>query len=79
VGKSTQIRLLRRDRVADAGPLDAYDPRWARARKAGLADWWFAAAPVEEVVDVLACSYLARAASAEESSAAIGPVSATGA
>jgi cytidylate kinase len=71
VGKSTQIRLLRRQAgMADAGPLDAYDARWARARKAGLADWWFAAAPVEEVVDVLACSYLARAAaSAEESSA----------
>ncbi|MDQ2873854.1 MAG: hypothetical protein M3Y33_03155 [Actinomycetota bacterium] len=62
VGKSTQIRLLaRRAGMADLGALDAHDPRWASARSAGLADWWFSAAPISEVTDVLACSYLARA------------------
>jgi hypothetical protein len=62
VGKSTQIRLLSRrvSGVIDAGRLDDFDPRWVRAREAGLADWWFSAAPVAEVVDVLARSYLAR-------------------
>lgn len=64
VGKSTQVRLLaRRTGATDAGPLDRYDPRWAVARQTGLADWWFSSAPIEEVVDVLACSYLGRAAS----------------
>jgi len=64
VGKSTQIRLLgRRIGVADPGPLDAYDPRWARAHDLGLAEWWFRQVPLEEVVDVLVCSYLTRAAS----------------
>lgn len=63
VGKSTQIRLLaRRADVTGAGPLDAHDPRWADAHGLGLADWWFHRASLEEVVDVLACSYLARAA-----------------
>ena len=63
VGKSTQIRLLtRRTGAIGAGPLDAHDPRWADAHALGLADWWFRLAPLEEVVDVLACSYLARAA-----------------
>lgn len=33
---------------------------WARAREAGLADWWFSAAQIAEKVDMLACSYLAR-------------------
>ena len=65
VGKTTQIRLLaRRAGVVDAASLDAYDPRWAEAHARGLADWWFRSAAVEQVVDVLACSYLARAASA---------------
>jgi hypothetical protein len=65
VGKSTQIRLLARQAdVLSAGPLDTYDPRWAEAHTFGLADWWFRRAPMERVVDVLACSYLARAATA---------------
>lgn len=64
VGKTTQVRLLaRRSGMADLGALDAHDPRWAGARSAGLADWWFGAVPIREVADVLACSYLARAAS----------------
>jgi hypothetical protein len=64
VGKSTQVRLLgRRTGMADLGALDAHDPRWPGAHSAGLAEWWFGAAPVSEVTDVLACSYLARAAS----------------
>jgi hypothetical protein len=63
VGKSTQIRLLARQAgVVSAGPLDGHDPRWADAHALGLADWWFRRAPLEQVVDVLACSYLARAA-----------------
>jgi hypothetical protein len=63
VGKSTQIRLLARQAgMFSAGPLDAYDPRRAEAHALGLADWWFRRAPIEQVVDVLACSYLARAA-----------------
>jgi hypothetical protein len=66
VGKSTQIRLLARvDGVAEAGPLDAHDPRWAGAHALGLAEWWFQRAALEEVVDVLACSYLARSAAAD--------------
>lgn len=63
VGKSTAIRLLVREAgVIDAGPLDAHDRRWANAHAAGLADWWFRVAPLECVVDTLACSYLSRAA-----------------
>ena len=65
VGKSTQARLLaRRGGMTGLGALDAHDPRWAPARSAGLADWWFRDAPVSEVTDVLACSYLARAGTA---------------
>lgn len=65
VGKSTQIRLLTRlAGVVSAGPLDAHDPRWVDAHALGLADWWFHRAALEQVVDVLACSYLARSASA---------------
>ena len=65
VGKSTQIRLLARERgVTEAGPLDEHDPRWEDARAGGLADWWFGRAAIEEVVDVLAGSYLARSAEA---------------
>ena len=63
VGKSTQIRLLARERgVTESGPLHAHDPRWEDAQTRGLADWWFRRAALEEVVDVLACSYLARSA-----------------
>jgi dephospho-CoA kinase len=61
VGKSTQVRLLvERGDLVDAGPLDVHDRRWQPARAAGLAAWWFEVAPLAEVVDVLACSYLAR-------------------
>jgi len=60
VGKSTQIRLLARQAgLVDAGPLDAHDPRWADAHGRGLADWWFGGVTVEQVTDVLACSYSA--------------------
>ncbi|TYB63286.1 nucleotidyltransferase domain-containing protein [Nonomuraea sp. PA05] len=65
VGKTTQIRLLTRRRADtwDAGPLDAFDPRWRAAHDndGGLAAWWFTDAPLSEVADVLACSYLERA------------------
>jgi len=44
----------------DAGSLDGHDPRWEPARAAGLAAWWFESAPLAEVADVLARSYLAR-------------------
>ncbi len=71
VGKSTQIRLLAREAgVAEAGPLDAHDPRWPGAHAHGLADWWFRQAGLEEVVDVLACSYLARSAAAGDAGGA---------
>jgi len=61
VGKSTQVRLLvERGGLVDAGPLDVHDRRWEPARAAGLAAWWFEAAPLVDVVDVLVCSYLAR-------------------
>jgi hypothetical protein len=54
------MRLLARvSGVEVAGALDAHD-RWANAHARGLADWWFRSAGLEEVVDVLACSYLAR-------------------
>lgn len=67
VGKTTNIRLLsRRTNCSVAGPLDAYDPRWAAAKQ-DLAAWWFETAPLEEVVDVLACSYLARSHAAQAS------------
>jgi hypothetical protein len=66
VGKSTQIRLLvRMDDMTDIGSLGGYDPRWEDAQARGLADWWFRRAGLEEVVDVLACSYLARSATAD--------------
>jgi hypothetical protein len=71
VGKSTQIRLLARERgLTGAGSLDEHDPRWEDARAAGLADWWFRRAAIEEVVDVLARSYLARSATAATTGAA---------
>jgi len=66
VGKSTQIQLLTRETgLAEAGPLDTHDPRWADVHALGLADWWFRRAALEEVVDVLACSHLARSATAD--------------
>ncbi|MGH3158082.1 MAG: hypothetical protein ACRDNF_16105 [Streptosporangiaceae bacterium] len=66
VGKSTQIRLLAHvDGVDRAEVLDAHDPRWADAHARGLADWWFRRAALEKVVDVLACSYLARSAAVD--------------
>jgi hypothetical protein len=63
VGKSTQIRILiRRMGAAAASPgaLDQYDPRWANIKAGGMAAWWFGQASLEEVADVLACSYLER-------------------
>lgn len=63
-GKTTQLRILARriSPVADlAGPLDDHDHRWAAIHETGIASWWFEDAPVEEVADVLACSYLERA------------------
>jgi hypothetical protein len=48
--------------MPDVGRLDAYDSRWTHAKQVGLADWWFSRAPIEEVVDVLGRSYLARTA-----------------
>jgi predicted nucleotidyltransferase len=63
-GKTTQLRILAR-RIAPradlAGPLDDHDLRWAGIRDTGMASWWFEKAPVEEVADVLACSFLERA------------------
>ncbi|MEV6982911.1 nucleotidyltransferase domain-containing protein [Sphaerisporangium sp. NPDC051017] len=65
VGKSTHVRLLaRRHNARDLGPLDEHDPRWQAAKCHGLATWWFVSAPMQEVVDVLASSYLARASAA---------------
>jgi hypothetical protein len=70
VGKTTQIRMLTlRSAAADAGRLDAFDPRWAAAHADGLAAWWFERAPVEEVADTLACSYLARLHAARKQAA----------
>jgi molybdopterin-guanine dinucleotide biosynthesis protein len=63
-GKTTQLRILTR-RIAPhadlAGPLDDHDPRWTGIRDTGMASWWFEKASVEEVADVLACSFLERA------------------
>ncbi len=63
-GKTTQLRILAR-RIAPlanlAGPLDDHDPRWAGIHETGMASWWFEKAPIDEVADVLACSYLERA------------------
>jgi hypothetical protein len=68
VGKTSQIRLLTR-RVAessDAGRLDDFDARWQQAHAQGIADWWFTDAPLEEIADMLACSYLERARHARQ-------------
>ncbi|MET9808944.1 nucleotidyltransferase domain-containing protein [Streptomyces halstedii] len=62
-GKTKQIGILARRMgraAASAGPLDHYDPRWAAIKADGMARWWFETAPVEEVADVLATSYLER-------------------
>lgn len=70
VGKSTQLRILARrigPSAALAGSLDAYDTRWRAITELGMADWWFEQATVEEVADVLACSYLERAHQAPKS------------
>ena len=64
VGKTTQLRILSRRlgrSAALAGSLDSYDLRWRAIRTGGMADWWFERARVEQVADVLACSYLERA------------------
>jgi hypothetical protein len=64
MGKSTQLRILARrigSSAALAGSLDGYDPRWRAIKVLGMADWWFERTSVEEVADVLACSYLERA------------------
>lgn len=70
VGKSTQLRILAR-RIGPsavlAGSLDAYDPRWRAIKLLGMADWWFGQGSVEEVADVLACSYLERTRQKPES------------
>ncbi|MEV4356866.1 nucleotidyltransferase domain-containing protein [Nonomuraea sp. NPDC049625] len=66
VGKTTHARLLQhRTGARSLGPLDDYDRRWQHAKRNGLPDWWFGTAPIEEVADVLACSYLARSAAAQ--------------
>lgn len=64
-GKTTQIRLLTRrigPAATSAGPLDDHDPRWSAIKAANMTAWWFDTAPVEELTDVLAASYLTRAA-----------------
>ena len=69
VGKSTQLRILARRTgpwATLAGSLDAYDARWRAIEVLGMAEWWFGQASVEEVADVLACSYLERARQAPE-------------
>src|SRR5579884_2270545 len=63
VGKTTQLRLLARcSEFDDAGTLDQYDTAWHRPQMHDLAEWWFSYASIEEVIGVLARSYLARAA-----------------
>ncbi|MGW6771180.1 hypothetical protein ACWGBX_12270 [Streptomyces sp. NPDC055037] len=62
-GKTKQIALLARrmgPAACGGGPLEAHDPRWERIKSAGMGSWWFETGPVEEVADVLACSYLER-------------------
>lgn len=63
-GKTTQIGLLARrigPAAAPAGALHDHDSRWT-AIQGDMAGWWFETGPIEEVVDVLATSYLARSA-----------------
>lgn len=63
VGKTKQIGILAR-RIGPAacatGRLDDYDPRWNAIKTAGMGAWWFGRGAIEEVADVLACSYLER-------------------
>lgn len=62
-GKTKQLGILARRLgagAAPAGPLDAHDARWAGIKEHGMGAWWWRDAPVEEVADVLASSYLAR-------------------
>ncbi|MFD3563438.1 nucleotidyltransferase domain-containing protein [Streptomyces sp. NPDC058686] len=62
-GKTKQLGILAR-RVGSAarlaGPLDAYDARWAAVKELGMGIWWFESGMVKEVADVLASSYLER-------------------
>ncbi|MCY0929170.1 nucleotidyltransferase domain-containing protein [Streptomyces sp. H27-H1] len=63
-GKTTQIGLLARrigPAAAPAGALHDHDSRWT-AIQGDMAGWWFGTGPIEEVVDVLVTSYLARSA-----------------
>jgi hypothetical protein len=63
-GKSTQLRILARRMGTGAvllGRLDECDPRWQQIVTSGMAEWWFEQSSVDEVADVLACSYLERA------------------
>ncbi|MFJ6484234.1 MULTISPECIES: nucleotidyltransferase domain-containing protein [unclassified Streptomyces] len=63
-GKTTQIGLLARrigPAAASAGALHDHDSRWTGIRD-DMAGWWFETGRIEEVVDVLATSYLARSA-----------------
>ncbi|MFI5527012.1 nucleotidyltransferase domain-containing protein [Kitasatospora sp. NPDC051853] len=62
-GKTKQLGILARRLGAlavHAGPLDAHDDRWERIKTQGMGTWWWHDAPVQEVADVLASSYLAR-------------------
>ncbi|GLW58742.1 nucleotidyltransferase domain-containing protein [Kitasatospora phosalacinea] len=62
-GKTKQLGIMARRlgaMAASAGPLDAHDARWERIVERGMGAWWWQDAPVEEVADVLASSYLAR-------------------
>lgn len=64
VGKTKQIGILARrlgPTAQSAGTLDDHDPRWEDIKAMGMSAWWFERGPVEEVADVLACSYLERA------------------
>ncbi|MGW1276118.1 nucleotidyltransferase domain-containing protein [Streptomyces tsukubensis] len=63
VGKTKQIGILAR-RIGPAacatGRLDDYDPRWNAIKTAGMGAWWFGHGTIEEVAEVLTCSYLER-------------------
>ncbi|MFF3606867.1 nucleotidyltransferase domain-containing protein [Streptomyces sp. NPDC002463] len=64
VGKTKQIGILARrlgPQAQHGGPLDDFDPRWARIKNDGTGVWWFETGPIEEVADVLASSYITRA------------------
>ncbi|MEU8436795.1 nucleotidyltransferase domain-containing protein [Streptomyces sp. NPDC029216] len=63
-GKTTQIGLLARrigPAAALAGALHDHDSRWTDIQ-GDMAGWWFETSRIEEFVDVLASSYLARSA-----------------